>query len=71
MPHSFGAVRKQPLKNIRSIGGFYAFVLGKSDDVELSVVARSNYEAVKGQVRSNRLDVITTANAYPVMANRA
>ena len=71
MPHSSGAVRQQPLKHIRSIGGFYAFVLSKSDDVELSVVARSNYEAVKGQVRPNRLDIITTANADPVMANRA
>ncbi|GAB7332667.1 hypothetical protein MBLNU13_g04421t2 [Cladosporium sp. NU13] len=35
------------LFGLGSIGGFYAFILGQSKDVELSVVARSNYEAVK------------------------
>ena len=34
-----------------SIGGFYAFILGKNENVELSVVARSNYEEVKRDVR--------------------
>jgi ketopantoate reductase len=29
------------------IGGFYAYVLGKNEDVSLSVIARSNYDAVK------------------------
>jgi hypothetical protein len=33
-----------------SIGGFYAFILGRSANVELSVVARSNYDAVKTEV---------------------
>jgi hypothetical protein len=33
-----------------SIGGFYAFILGRTDNVELSVVARSNFDAVKAQV---------------------
>jgi len=28
-------------------GGFYAFILGRNENVSLSVVARSNYEAVK------------------------
>lgn len=57
MPHSSGALPKRSLNDIRSIGGFYAFVLGKSEDVELSVVARSNYEAVKSEVRLGRLVV--------------
>ena len=34
-----------------SIGGFYAFILGRNENVELSVVARSNYDAVKKDVR--------------------
>lgn len=54
VPRSSGAIPKQILKDIRRIGGFYAFVLGKSDNVELSVVARSNYEAVKSKVRLDR-----------------
>lgn len=33
-----------------SIGGFYAFILSQNPDVSLSVVARSNYEAVKNEV---------------------
>jgi hypothetical protein len=33
-----------------SIGGFYAFILGRNENVELSVVARSNYDAVKKDV---------------------
>jgi hypothetical protein len=35
-----------------SIGGFYAFILGRNPEVELSVVARSNYDSVKSSVRS-------------------
>ncbi|KAK3058586.1 i-AAA protease yme1 [Extremus antarcticus] len=35
------------LFGLGAIGGFYAFILGQDDNVELSVVARSNYEAVK------------------------
>jgi hypothetical protein len=34
-----------------SIGGFYAFILGRNENVELSVVARSNYDAVEKHVR--------------------
>jgi ketopantoate reductase len=30
-----------------SIGSFYAFILSRNENVRLSVVARSNYEAVK------------------------
>jgi hypothetical protein len=37
------------------IGGFYAFILGRSKDVELTVVARSNYETVKSEVRAPTL----------------
>ncbi|KAJ9630599.1 hypothetical protein H2203_001122 [Taxawa tesnikishii (nom. ined.)] len=35
------------LYGLGAIGGFYAFILGRNSDVSLSVVARSNYEAVK------------------------
>ncbi|EME84678.1 uncharacterized protein MYCFIDRAFT_173622 [Pseudocercospora fijiensis CIRAD86] len=35
------------LFGLGAIGGFYAFVLGKNDNVSLSVVARSNYDAIK------------------------
>lgn len=34
-----------------SIGSFYAFILSRSDRVRLTVVARSNYEAIKSNVR--------------------
>jgi hypothetical protein len=37
-----------------SIGGFYAFVLSRDPSVELSVVARSNLEAVKKNVGHDR-----------------
>lgn len=33
-----------------SIGGFYAFLLSRDPNVELSVVARSNLEAIKKNV---------------------
>jgi hypothetical protein len=33
-----------------SIGGFYAFILSRDPSIELSVVARSNLEAVKKNV---------------------
>ena len=33
------------------IGSFYAFILSRSDRVRLTVVARSNYEAVQANVR--------------------
>lgn len=36
---------------IASIGSFYAFILSRSDRVRLTVVARSNYDAVKANVR--------------------
>ena len=55
-----GIVRHPPSINIfvfrpqltlaRSIGGFYAFILGRAKNVELSVVARSNYDVVKAEV---------------------
>jgi ketopantoate reductase len=32
---------------VGAIGGFYAFILQKCKNVRLSVVARSNYEAIK------------------------
>jgi hypothetical protein len=32
------------------IGSFYAFILSRSDRVRLTVVARSNYEAVQANV---------------------
>lgn len=32
------------------IGSFYAFILSRSDRVRLTVVARSNYEAVRANV---------------------
>ncbi|KAF2725439.1 2-dehydropantoate 2-reductase [Polychaeton citri CBS 116435] len=35
------------LYGLGAIGGFYAFVLNRNEDVALSVVARSNYETVK------------------------
>lgn len=35
------------LHGLGAIGSFYAFILQRSDNVRLSVVARSNYEAVK------------------------
>jgi hypothetical protein len=37
-----------------SIGGFYAFILSRDPTVELSVVARSNLEAVKKNVGHDR-----------------
>jgi hypothetical protein len=40
--------------NSNSIGGFYAFILGNVDNIELSVVARSNYDSVKHDVRNSR-----------------
>ena len=33
-----------------SIGGFYAFILSRAKNLELSVVARSNYDIVKAEV---------------------
>lgn len=39
------------LNNRLSIGGFYAFILSRNQDVSLSVVARSNYESVEAKVR--------------------
>ena len=50
--------------DVPSIGGFYAFILGRNENVELSVVARSNYEQVKKDVsyiyyvRRQRLTVL-------------
>ncbi|KAF2165336.1 hypothetical protein M409DRAFT_55750 [Zasmidium cellare ATCC 36951] len=35
------------LFGLGAIGGFYAFILSKNPNVSLSVIARSNYEAVK------------------------
>jgi hypothetical protein len=37
-----------------SIGGFYAFILSRDPSIELSVVARSNLEAVKKNVGHDR-----------------
>ena len=50
--HSWMGVSHARLTLLCSIGGFYAFILGQSKNVELSVVARSNYEAVKTDVRA-------------------
>jgi hypothetical protein len=44
-----GNLRSGSSNNL-SIGGFYAFILGRNKNVELSVVARSNYEVVKKDV---------------------
>lgn len=38
------------LANSVRIGSFYAFILNRSDRVRLTVVARSNYEAVRNEV---------------------
>ncbi|KAK5726927.1 i-AAA protease yme1 [Elasticomyces elasticus] len=38
---------KVMLFGLGAIGGFYAFILGRNENVSLSVVARSNYEEVK------------------------
>ncbi|KAM3416475.1 2-dehydropantoate 2-reductase [Cercospora zeina] len=35
------------LFGLGAIGGFYAYILGKNKNVSLSVIARSNYDAVK------------------------
>ncbi|KAI7481504.1 2-dehydropantoate 2-reductase [Hortaea werneckii] len=35
------------LFGLGAIGGFYAFILGRNENVSLSVVARSNYDSVK------------------------
>ncbi|KXS99485.1 hypothetical protein AC578_3777 [Pseudocercospora eumusae] len=35
------------LFGLGAIGGFYAFIIGKNANVSLSVVARSNYDAIK------------------------
>ncbi|KAK3632439.1 i-AAA protease yme1 [Elasticomyces elasticus] len=35
------------LFGLGAIGGFYAFIIGRNENVSLSVVARSNYEEVK------------------------
>ena len=40
-----------------SIGSFYAFILDRSKRVRLTVVARSNYEAVKKDVGHNALEL--------------
>lgn len=45
-----------------SIGSFYAFILQRSDRVRLTVVARSNYEAVKQDVRLRQQLKDQTAN---------
>ena len=37
-----------------SIGGFFAFILNRNQNVSLSVVARSNYDTVKENVCSSR-----------------
>jgi hypothetical protein len=41
----------------RSIGSFYAFILNRSGRVRLTVVARSNYEAVLANVCVTRRPV--------------
>jgi hypothetical protein len=53
-----GLERKSPLylqqescTNKYSIGSFYAFILHRVDRVRLTVVARSNYDAVVKNVR--------------------
>ena len=38
------------LTGLASIGSFYAFILERTKRVRLTVVARSNYEAVKKDV---------------------
>lgn len=40
------------MSNSHSIGSFYAFILNRSDRVRLTVVARSNYDAVVKDVRT-------------------
>jgi hypothetical protein len=40
----------QKLIAVYSIGGFYAFILSRAKNVELSVVARSNFDTVKAKV---------------------
>lgn len=44
----------QDAANNTSIGSFYAFILDRSDRVRLTVVARSNYEAIKNNVCTMR-----------------
>ncbi|KAJ5163955.1 Ketopantoate reductase ApbA/PanE [Penicillium coprophilum] len=44
-----------------AIGSFYAFILSRSDRVRLSVVARSNYEAVKAN-RGSKGIIINSEN---------
>jgi hypothetical protein len=42
----------------RSIGSFYAFILHRADRVRLTVVARSNYDAVVKNVRPSKPSMI-------------
>ena len=41
--------RRRKVDGIR-VGAFYSYILGKNENVSLSVVARSNYEVVKKKV---------------------
>ena len=46
----------QAHSNKHRIGGFYAFILGRNENVSLSVAARSNYEAVKKAVSKDNAE---------------
>lgn len=51
MPNRGACVGREELTVLHnSIGGFYAFLLSRDPNVELSVVARSNLEAIKRNV---------------------
>jgi hypothetical protein len=52
------------LQHDNSIGGFYAFLLSRDPSVELSVVARSNLEAVKKNVGHDRQCSWVRATVY-------
>ncbi|KAJ5083853.1 Ketopantoate reductase ApbA/PanE [Penicillium alfredii] len=45
------------LYGLGAIGSFYAFILTRSDRVRLTVVARSNYEAVRANVSTPRIHI--------------
>ncbi|KAI2626735.1 2-dehydropantoate 2-reductase [Hypoxylon sp. NC1633] len=61
------------LYGLGAIGSFYAFILSRSDNVRLTVVARSNYEAVRsnGLVLNSQNHGQHTIHPYKVLKSAA
>ncbi|GAB1194955.1 hypothetical protein APSETT444_004207 [Aspergillus pseudonomiae] len=70
-PHLLNTARLE--RDVVGIGSFYAFILTRNDRVRLTVVARSNYDAVKEDVSLviKSLDEVSGPFDYVVCAHKA